>query len=176
MSQRILNTLSEFIIMIVIAFVLAMGIRTAVAEVRWVPTGSMEPTIAAGDRLLTVKLNYYFKSPQRGEIVVFHIPDRIKQEKNMPPFVKRIIGLPGDTVEVRDGKVYVNDRAYEVEDAPEAEYTFGPVEVEEGMLFVLGDNRNQSYDSHEWGFLPEENVIAKAVVVIWPINHIKMLK
>ncbi|MBE0448174.1 MAG: signal peptidase I [Actinobacteria bacterium] len=175
MAQRFWNTLSEFVILVLIAFVLALGIRTAVAEVRWVPTGSMEPTIIAGDRLFTVKLNYYFKKPERGDIIIFNIPNQIKKETNTP-FVKRVIGLPGDTIEVRGGKVYINGQVYEVGAASMPEYIYGPAKVEDGMLFVLGDNRNHSSDSHEWGLLPEENVIAKAVFVIWPLDHIKVLK
>ena len=175
MGERFWDALSEFIILLIIAFVLALGIRTAVAEVRWVPTGSMEPTILAGDRLFTVKVLYYFKEPARGDIVVFHVPERARQEPDMPPFVKRVIGLPGETVEIRDGKVYVDGEEYKVKSARVPQNTYGPVEVGKGKLFVLGDNRNASYDSHEWGLLPEENVIAKAVYVIWPLNHIGVL-
>ncbi|HZD60054.1 MAG TPA: signal peptidase I [Anaerolineae bacterium] len=176
MAQRFWSTLSEFVVLVLIAFVLAMGIRTAVAEVRWVPTGSMEPTIKPGDRLFTVKLNYYFKEPARGDIVVFNVPPQVKREQNMPPFVKRVIGLPGDTVEVRGGKVYVNGKVFNVGTARTPEYDYPPVKVEDGMLFVLGDNRNHSYDSHEWGLLPEDNVIAKAVLIIWPLDHAHVLK
>lgn len=175
MAQRVWDAVSEFIVLLIIAFVLALGIRTAVAEVRWVPTPSMEPTIIAGDRLFTVKLVYYFKEPARGDIIVFHVPEQAKQEPNMPPFVKRVIGLPGDTVEIKDGKVFVNGSVYEVESARVPNYSYGPITVDEGKLFVLGDNRNASYDSHEWGLLPEENVIAKAVYVIWPLGHAGVL-
>ncbi|MDI6716318.1 MAG: signal peptidase I [Actinomycetota bacterium] len=175
-ANRFWNTFSEFVVLLVVSFVLAMGIRTAVAEVRWVPTGSMEPTVAAGDRLFTIKAIYYFEKPQRGDIIVFYAPKRANLNPNSAPFVKRLIGLPGDTVEVRDGKVYVNGQVFKVETARVPKYTYGPVTVPDGMYFVLGDNRNASYDSHEWGFLPEQNVIAKAVCVIWPFDHIKVLK
>lgn len=176
MARRFWDSLSEFIVLVIIAFVLALGIRTAVAEVRWVPTGSMEPTIMSGDRLFTVKLNYYFKNPERGDIVVFNVPNKIKQQEDMPPFVKRVIGLPGDTVAIRDGKVFVNGKEYKVDNARIPRYSYPPVKVKDGMLFVLGDNRNESYDSHEWGQLPEENVFAKAVFVIWPLDHIGALR
>lgn len=176
MATRFWSALSEFVILVIVAFVLAFGIRTAVAEVRWVPTGSMEPTIAAGDRLFTFKVIYYFKNPERGDIVVFEPPNQAQEKAGNYPFVKRVIGLPGDTVEVRDGLVYVNDKVYDVDSAREPLYSYGPVKVEDGTLFVLGDNRNESYDSHEWGFLPEENVIAKAVFVIWPLDRIKVLQ
>src|SRR3990172_8236926 len=118
MAQRVWSALSEFVVLVLVAFVLALGIRTAVAEVRWVPTGSMEPTIMSGGRLFTVKLNYYFKEPERGDIVVFTIPDQVRLEQPIQsPFVKRVVGLPGDTVEVRDGKVYINGHEYSVKTA-----------------------------------------------------------
>ncbi|NCO66577.1 MAG: signal peptidase I [Candidatus Aquicultor secundus] len=176
MARRFWETLSEFIVLAVIAFVLAFGIRTAVAEPRLVPTGSMDPTIAPGDRIFTVKALYYFEEPHRGDIVVFKVPKQVNSDPDAAPFVKRLIGLPGDTVEVRDGVLYVNGKAYKVAAARTPQYSYGPVKVKEGMLFVLGDNRNQSYDSHEWGFVPEENVIAKAVCVFWPLDHLKVLK
>lgn len=176
MARKVWDVLSEFIVLTVIAFVLAFGIRTAVAEVRLVPTGSMEPTIAIGDRLLTVKVPYYFTEPKRGDIVVFNVPKQVDLPPDSPPFIKRVVGIPGDTIEVKDGHIYVNGREYVVSSASSPKYAYGPVEVEDDMLFVLGDNRNESFDSHEWGFLPRKNVIAKAVVVIWPPGHMQTLK
>lgn len=175
MVSRFWDALREFVVLVVIAFMLAFGIRTAVAEVRWVPTGSMEPTIQEGDRLFTVKALYYFQKPQRGDIVIFKVPERASLDPKSPPFVKRVIGLPGDTVEVSDGKVYVNGKVFNVDNAKSPLYSLGPIEVKPGMLFVLGDNRNASYDSHEWGLLPLENVIAKAVYIIWPLDHMGSL-
>ncbi|MBI4734011.1 MAG: signal peptidase I [Rubrobacteridae bacterium] len=153
-----------------------MGIRTAIAEVRFVPSGSMEPTIEIGDRLLTIKALYHFKEPARGDIVIFDVPEEAMIGKDKTPFVKRVIGLPGDVVEIRSGVVYINGKEYKVPSAKIPEYDYGPVKIEQGNLFVLGDNRNHSYDSHEWGQLPEDNVIAKAVFVIWPLTHVKVLK
>lgn len=176
MENRFWSGLKEFIALIVVAFVLALGIRAAVAEARLVPSGSMEPTIAIGDRLFTVKVLYYFKKPERGDIVVFKVPEQVNPDPGMPPYVKRVIGVPGDTVEVKDGLVCVNEREFKVDAARTPLYSFGPVKVKEGMLFVLGDNRNESYDSHAWGLLPEENVIAKAVFIYWPFDHAGILK
>lgn len=174
-GSKALKTIREYAILILVALVLSFGIRTAVAEVRVVPSGSMLPTIGIGDRLLTVKLVYRFGDPQRGDIVVFDPPENLKGKFN-DPFVKRVIGLPGDTVEVRDGKTFVNGREYKVPTAASPSYTYGPIKVPDGYYFVLGDNRNQSYDSHEWGFVPRENIIAKAVLVFWPPDDAKMLK
>ncbi|HEY3373509.1 MAG TPA: signal peptidase I [Candidatus Aquicultor sp.] len=176
MTGRFWGAVKEFVVLIVIAFILALGIRTAVAESRLVPSGSMEPTIATGDRIFTVKVLYYFTQPARGDIVVFDVPKQAHVDPNSPPFVKRVIGLPGDNVEIKDGQVYVNGQVYNVDTARIPQYSYGPVTVKEGRLFVLGDNRNQSYDSHEWGQVPEKNVIAKAVFVYWPLDHMKVLK
>lgn len=168
------STVSEFLVLLIIAYVLALGIRTFVAERRDVPTGSMEPTIHAGDSLFTVKALYYFRQPRRGDIVVFNVPKKVNPDQTYP-WVKRLIGLPGDTVEVRDGKTYVNGKVYNVPTARMPKYKFGPVKVKDGMYLVFGDNRNESYDSHYWGFLPQEEVFAKAVCVIWPVKDIKIL-
>jgi signal peptidase I len=175
-SDKVWSGLKELVVLLVVAFILAMGIRTAIAEVRYVPSGSMEPTIEIGDRLLTIKALYHFKQPERGDIVIFDVPEEAKMEPDSAPFVKRVVGLPGDEVAVRDGRVFVNGKEYKVPTAKIPEYDYGPVKVEEGKLFVLGDNRNHSYDSHEWGQVPENNVIARAVVVIWPLSHVKVLK
>lgn len=167
-------TAGEYLILLIIAYVLALGIRMFVAERRDVPTSSMEPTIHAGDSIFTLRAIYYFRQPQRGDIVLFNAPARVSPNPTYP-WVKRLIGLPGDTVEVRDGKTYVNGKVYNVPTARKPDYKFGPVKVKNGMYLVFGDNRNESYDSHYWGFLPEKDVFAEAVCVIWPINHIKIL-
>lgn len=174
LGSRFFKTVREYVVLIAVALVLSFGIRATVAEVRVVPTGSMIPTIAIGDRLFTLKISYYFSDPKRGEVVVFEPPDALKA-RFTEPFVKRVIGLPGDVVEVRDGKTYVNGNEYDVPEADTPGYTYGPVKVPEGHYFMLGDNRNHSYDSHEWGFVPRENVIAKAVLIFWPISDARML-
>jgi signal peptidase I len=175
-SDKLLKGLRETVVLLITAFILAMGIRTAIAEVRYVPSGSMEPTIKTGDRLLTFKALYHFKEPERGDIVIFDVPKEAMLEPDSAPFVKRVVGLPGDEIEVRSGRVFVNGNEYKVPTARIPEYDYGPVKVEKGKLFVLGDNRNHSYDSHEWGQVPEDNLIAKAILVIWPLNHAKVLK
>ncbi|MCL6471800.1 MAG: signal peptidase I [Firmicutes bacterium] len=175
MKKSFWSSVAEFLVLLLVAYVLALGIRMFVAERRDVPTGSMEPTIHAGDSLFTVKALYYFKNPERGDIVVFNVPKSVDPKATFP-WVKRVIGLPGDTVEIRDGKVYVNGKVYNVPGASKPKYSYGPVRVEDNMLFVLGDNRNHSFDGHYWGQLPRENVIAKAVFVFWPPKDAKLLK
>jgi signal peptidase I len=159
-----------------ISAILALGIRTFVAEARYIPSGSMLPTLEINDRLIIDKLGYHFKDPQRGDIVVFSPTPALQEQNFKDAFIKRVIGLPGDKVEVKEGKVYVNDQALQeqyIEAAPD--YQYGPVVVPENNYLVLGDNRNNSYDSHYWGFVPRENIIGQAVVRFWPFNRIGSL-
>ncbi|MEQ9487196.1 signal peptidase I [Coleofasciculus sp. F4-SAH-05] len=152
---------------------LAIGIRSFVAEARYIPSGSMEPTLQINDRLIIDKISYNFRQPQRGDIVVFSPTDALKQQNFKDAFIKRVIGLPGETVEVKGGRVYVNDQALReqyIEEEPE--YSYGPVTVPEDNYLVLGDNRNNSYDSHYWGFVPRDKIIGRAIVRFWPLNRV----
>ncbi|NET30605.1 MAG: signal peptidase I [Cyanothece sp. SIO1E1] len=158
-----------------LSVVLALGIRHFVAEARYIPSGSMEPTLQINDRLIVEKISYYFNPPERGDIVVFWPTDELKRHSPQlkDAFIKRVIGLPGETVEVRDGLVYVNDEPLE-EDyiAAEPQYQWGPEVISPDSYLVLGDNRNNSYDSHYWGFVPRENIIGRAVVRFWPPDRL----
>lgn len=167
------NPVVEIIKTLATAFILAIGIRTLVAEARYIPSSSMEPTLEINDRLIIEKVSYRFQKPQRGDVVVFSPTDKLREQNFKDAFIKRVIGLPGDKVEVRGGKVYVNDQAIRekyIEEAPE--YKYGPVTVPKDQYLVLGDNRNNSYDSHYWGFVPRENLIGRAVVRFWPFNRL----
>lgn len=158
-----------------LSVILALGIRHFVAEARYIPSGSMEPTLQINDRLIIEKISYYFNSPQRGDIIVFWPTDRLKEQTPQlkDAFIKRVIGLPGDTIEVKGGKVYVNNTPLrENYIAAPPEYQWGPETVPEDSYLVLGDNRNNSYDSHYWGFVPKENIIGRAVVRFWPIDRV----
>jgi signal peptidase I len=157
---------------IALSAVLAFGIRTFVAEARYIPSGSMLPTLQINDRLIIDKVSYHFVEPHRGDIVVFSPTDTLRAQNFRDAFIKRIIGLPGDTVEVAEGKVYVNGEALAenyLQDYPN--YQWGPEVVPPDQYLVLGDNRNNSFDSHLWGFVPRENIIGRAVVRFWPLNR-----
>lgn len=163
-----------------LSVVLALGIRQFVAEARYIPTGSMEPTLQVNDRLVVEKISYHLTVPERGDIVVFWPPEELTpagQPRNA--FIKRVIGLPGDTVEVKDGKVLINNELISEEyiKAP-PNYQWGPKTVPKESYIVFGDNRNNSVDSHAWPrpFLPEDQIIGKAVVRFWPPNRIGLLK
>ncbi|NER80679.1 MAG: signal peptidase I [Leptolyngbya sp. SIO1D8] len=179
------NPIVESLQTLGLSIVLALGIRTFVAEARYIPSGSMEPTLEINDRLVVEKVSYRFNPPERGDIVVFWPPDtafppeggEAREQQRRDAFIKRVIGLPGDTIEVTEGQVFVNGEPL-LEDYIQAppDYTWGPRQIPEGSYMVLGDNRNSSYDSHSWGFVPEENIIGKAVVRFWPFNRLGALE
>lgn len=153
-----------------LALLISMAVRTAIVEGYWIPSGSMEPTLAVGDRILASKLSYRFAEPSRGDIVIFAPPPNVPLSG--PHVVKRVVAVEGDIVEVRQGRLYVNGRPQEERYLKElSQYDLPSVRVPSGMLFVLGDNRNNSFDSHAWGFLPRENVEAKAFARYWPVGR-----
>ena len=160
---------------IALSVILALGIRTFVAEARWIPSESMVPTLKVYDKLIVDKLSYHFTDPQRGDIVVFSPTDNIMRDNpNLKDaFIKRVIGLPEDKVEVKGGRVYINDqplRENYIEALPQ--YKYGPATVPPNSYLVLGDNRNNSYDSHFWGFVPHDKIIGRAIVRFWPPNRV----
>jgi signal peptidase I len=127
----------------------------------------MEPTMHTNEYLLVNKVSYMVGDPQRGDIVVLRYPQDPRRD-----FIKRIIALPGEEVEVRGGSVYINGRALEepyIKDRPV--YTYPKKRVPENDFFVLGDNRNNSHDSHVWDWLPRDYLIGKAWVAYWPIQE-----
>ncbi len=171
MAKNARRLLFDFMQVIIIAFILSMAVRTYVVEARVVPTESMVPTIQAGDRLMFDKLFYRIGDFDRQDIIMFLPPQNAQLTKDQF-FVKRIIGLPGDVIEIpSDGSVYVNgvklDEPYL--GSPPG-YHYGPEEIPKEMLFVLGDNRGHSYDSHSWGFLPMENVRGRLLFRFYPIR------
>ncbi|MEO1400200.1 MAG: signal peptidase I [Cyanobacteria bacterium J06635_1] len=174
MSEKQQNPWVEAIQTIGLSVVLALGIRQFVAEARYIPSGSMEPTLQINDRLVVEKISYHFNPPGRGDIVVFWPPEELFPEgKHRDAFIKRVIGLPGDVVEVADGIVFVNDEPLDegyIKAPPD--YQWGPEEVPNEAYLVLGDNRNSSYDSHAWGFVPKGNIIGRAVVRFWPPSRL----
>lgn len=157
-----------------LSVILALGIRQFVAEARYIPSGSMEPTLEVNDRLVVEKVSYHFNPPGRGDIIVFWPPeDALEPSKRRDAFIKRVIGLPGDMVEVTEGTVFINGEALTesyIKEPPA--YEWGPQSVPEDSYLVLGDNRNSSYDSHSWGFVPKDNIIGKAIVRFWPPKRV----
>lgn len=164
---------------LIIALVLAVVIRVLVAEPRYIPSDSMMPTLAVGDRLVVEKVSYHFHSPQTGDIVVFDPPAQLQEFGYAPDkaFIKRIIGKAGDIVQVQDHRVYLNGRPLvEPYIAEPPEYEMPAVQVPEGHFFVMGDNRNNSNDSHIWGYLPQNHIIGRAVFRFYPLDRSGLLK
>jgi signal peptidase I len=158
-----------------LSLVLALGIRHFVAEARYIPSESMVPTLEVNDRLIVEKISYRFHPPEREDIIVFWPNDRLRQQNPelKDAFIKRVIGLPGDKVEVRGGTVYINDQPLREEYiAAKPDYQWGPDIVPADSYLVLGDNRNNSFDSHFWGYVPRKNIIGRAVFRFWPPSRV----
>lgn len=160
---------------VAIALILALLLRTLVAEPRFIPSDSMVPTLLVGDRLVVEKISYRLNPPQRSDIIVFDPPPQLQQRgyaKNQA-FIKRVIGLPGQTVEVHAGKVFIDNQPLtETYIAELPEYNMQKVLVPSDNYFVMGDNRNNSNDSHVWGFLPQTNIIGRACFRFFPFNRV----
>ena len=165
----------ENITIAVVAVGLAIFIRTFIAEPRYIPSESMLPTLEIGDRLIVEKLSYYTQLPKRGDIVVFAPPPQLQEQGYLEEqaFIKRVIGLPGETIEVKNGRIYIDRQLLTESYIAEApNYGMSPMVVPPDKLFVMGDNRNNSNDSHVWGFLPKDNIIGHACFRFWPIERL----
>jgi signal peptidase I len=176
---------------IIVAFILAMFIRTFVVQAFKIPTGSMRPTLLVGDIILVNKFIYGAKIPftgyrlpkvrslKRGDIVVFIYPEDAKKD-----FIKRLVGLPGDTVQIKSGTIYVNDQPL-VDNGFSQRYYYNRgdfaeegkrIVVPEDNYFVLGDNSASSQDSRYWGFVPEQNILGQAMIIYWPLPRVRVIK
>jgi signal peptidase I len=158
-----MKILREVVITVLIAVAVFFSLRLTVQSYT-VVMSSMEPNFQQGECIMVNKVSYHSSGPQRGDVIVFHPP-----VESQFPYIKRVIGLPGDTVEIKDEKVFINgiplDEAYIM--AP-PDYTMPATEVPETEYFVLGDNRNNSNDSHYGWMVPRDNIIGKAWFVYWP--------
>lgn len=168
--------LFQWVAAIVAAVLIALAIDNFVIVNAQIPSGSMENTIMTGDRVIGNRFAYSFSDPQRFDIIIFRYPDDESQL-----FIKRIIGLPGETVEIRDGKIYLNGSDEPLEDVQTKETmvrSFGPYTVPENSYFVMGDNRNDSKDSRYWTntFVTKDEILGKAIFRYWPISEFKILE
>jgi len=188
---RVKSQLQEWIESIVIAFILAMFIRTFFIQAFKIPSGSMRPTLLEGDRLMVNKLRYGARvpftkkrlpgmsKPKRGDIIVFVFPGDPKRD-----FIKRLIAFGGERVEIRDGDIFINGENVEDPVVKNIFYynrgDYGSMEesvlVPEGYVYVLGDNSGSSHDSRFWGFVPQENIIGRAEFIYWPFDRMRFLQ
>lgn len=191
MSSKKKSVLRDWIESIIIAFLLAMVIRTFVVQAFKIPTGSMRMTLQEGDLILVNKFiygakvpffNFYLpavREPKRGDVMVFVYPEDKKKD-----FIKRLVGLPGETVEIKGGSIYINDKPADDPIFKQIYYynrgDFAAegqkIMVPKDSYFVLGDNSVSSKDSRYWGFVPKNNLLGQAMVIYWPIHRIRRIK
>lgn len=185
----------------VFVIVMVIIIRFFVGEIRWIPSGSMKPTLIEGDRIFVERVSRFFTTPKRGDVMVFYPP--MEPLKKTPTavferltgffckdiaYIKRVVGLPGDKIVIKaaaDGKygVYINGKRLQ-EDYIMDDYDYipctgkmycGPFTVPQGKYFMMGDNRGNSQDSRFWGFLPKDRFVGRAVFLFWPVTRMKGL-
>jgi signal peptidase I len=183
------NPFVELIVILAVAFGLAYVVQAWVVKPYRIPTGSMEPTLDVGDRVLVNRLVYRVHGPHRGDIIVFHPPghgntaERGVRSEASVTYIKRVIGLPGETLQITGGIVTVCKPAGQNCHLLKEPYTagsltaprYGPYTVPQGDYFVMGDNRGDSLDSRYWGPLPRHNIIGEAFLIYWPPDRIGLL-
>ncbi|MBF0385904.1 MAG: signal peptidase I [Candidatus Omnitrophica bacterium] len=189
-KDRIKAEIIEWVESLFIAFIIAMFIRTFFIQPFKIPSESMTPTLIKHDRLMVNKLDYGpkvpftkkripgFKKMKRGDVMVFVFPGDNKRD-----FIKRLVAFGGETVEINDGKLFINGRIIEEKWAQKRYYyNFGEyaqsgikTKVPEGNVFVLGDNSASSHDSRYWGFVPEVNIVGRAEFIFWPFKRIRWI-
>jgi len=194
-QSKLVNIVKEYLPTLVAAGVIVFVVRSFIAEPRYIPSSSMEPTLQINDRLVIEKITYRFRKPERGEVIVFSPPAVAAVPDSSLVYIKRVIGLPGDRISIRDGKVFINEKPLNepyIKDAPEYTLpTYDPQKcpncfipdtviqknrtlsftVPPNSYWMMGDNRNNSLDSHSWGFLPEQNIVGRASFRYWPFDN-----
>jgi len=191
MSLKKKSVLREWIESIIVAFLLAMVVRAFVIQAFKIPTGSMRMTLLEGDLILVNKFIYgarvpftklqlpALRPPKRGDVIVFIYPEDKKKD-----FIKRLVALPGETVEIKGGSIYINNKPAQEPIFNQIYYynrgDFGAegqkIVVPKDNYFVLGDNSASSRDSRYWGFVPKDNLLGEALVIYWPPNRIRLIK
>ncbi|MDD5448628.1 MAG: signal peptidase I [Actinomycetota bacterium] len=190
-KRRLLDAL----ITLLIAFLIAVLVQSFLVSGFIIPSSSMSPTLQVGDRVLAEKLSYYWRSPRRGDIIIFRYPpesedsletsnplyrpfERIGEtlhlaHKSSIAYVKRVVAVEGETVELRDGNLYVDNVKREESYAVRDNDNYGPLKVGKGELFCLGDNRSNSRDSRVWGMVNVRSVIGRVFLIWWPTSRIQ---
>ena len=177
MASRALRSGLEWIIIIGGALLVAFVVKTFLIQAFFIPSGSMEPQLAIGDRVLVNKLSYRLHDIHRGDIVVFERPPGPASDVEIKDLIKRVIALPGETVEAREGHLLVNGKRLNEPYLPADQATadFSPRRVPGGRVFVMGDNRENSKDSRYFGPISDGLVIGRAFVRVWPLGSLSSL-
>jgi len=169
------NSAKEMLKVIIYAVVIAVVLKLSVVDTRVIISGSMLPTIEISDRVILNRLAYVGKlAPHRGDIIVFTSEEKALSNEDL---IKRVVALPGETVEIKYGSVYIDGKALSEDYIAEKPlYDYGPVTIPDNCYFLLGDNRNNSYDSHLWlnPFVPEDDIKGEAVCCYWPLDSISL--
>ena len=167
--------LIEWAVVLVVALGVAIGIRTFVVQTFYIPSASMQPTLMIGDRILVDKVSYHLHDVHRGDIVVFGRPPLERSAVDIKDLVKRVIGLPGETISSVDGKVTINGKPLSEPWLPSPDPLGQPIttiKIPAGDYFVMGDNRSNSQDSRFFGPIPHSLIVGRVVLRIWPLSHI----
>lgn len=168
--NKVVKEIISWILTFLIAFALAFAIRAYIFEPYKVQMSSMNPTLYENDLIIVNKFIFKLREPKRGEVVIFKPPYGDKD------YIKRVIGLPGETIEIKDGFVYINgEKLIEPYIKNSTPGDLPPLEIPEGKIFVMGDNRNNSLDSREFGPIDLEKLDGRADIIFWPLKHIKNL-
>lgn len=169
-KNRPLRWIIELIAIVVAAFVLALLVQQFLVKPFAIPSPSMEPTLVQGDRVLVNRLVYHFRSPETGDVIVFHPPGNLGSD----PFIKRVVAVGGDSVAVHDGMLWVNGVALSEEYIKELPIVgdFPETTVPQGYVWAMGDNRNNSGDSRVFGPVNEDAIIGEAFAIYWPLGHV----
>ena len=172
--RRRKRSIVEWILVLLVAVLVAIGMRAFVVQTFWIPSGSMEPTLNVNDRVLVDKLSYHLHAVHRGDIVVFTKPPGEVLGPGINDLVKRVIGLPGETISAHGGQVYINGKLLAEPWLPKGVVTgnFSPVHIPQGYYFVMGDNRPFSSDSRVFGPISGSLIVGRVVMRIWPLSHI----
>jgi signal peptidase I len=167
----------EWVVIIVVALLVALAIKTFLFQAFYIPSESMEPTLKPGDRVLVNKLSYQLHPIHRGDIVVFKRPPGEAGDPTIKDLIKRVIGLPGDTIEQRNGRVFINNRELDEPYLPPDTITttLPSHVVAPGQYFVMGDNRINSKDSRFIGAIPGSLIVGRAFVRVWPLSSVGLL-
>ena len=178
--------LIELVAIVLVALVLAVVLRTFVVQTFFIPSGSMEPTLQIGDRILVDKLSYHLHGVDRGDIIVFKRPaDENCGGATVNDLVKRVVGLPGETISLSGGQVYINGKELAEPWLPASEQGLTtaargapwdletPYKIPQDEYFVMGDNRTESCDSRYWGPVAHALIVGKVVVRVWPLSHFR---